>query len=352
MAFERKDTDDLYDKAIKPLLKRKGIAPFRVDRSNRNDDIDDQILSELGRCDFVIADLTYARPSVYFEAGVAHGRPVPVIYTCRRDHFKHRADDQHGNFCVHFDLQMKPIIPWIDSTSNAFAKKLNSRIEHVVRPLLNRRQILQRAQDDRTSFASLSISEKLCRLDQCYQSAMKRHGFKAQEAEVLSHSPFRSMQIGEDRLFTKTLGRVLKVVMPKSYSTITNKQLYWAAFIPSVSVRSIILKQPMPLRLPKAAETVALCCVLQKVLVSRVAAALPKFKVAKTRFGYIARGEPILESATVSNYTYGKKARPAKQIPSVRHIHVICGIESESQFRAALNEHLQLAEQNQLVTTI
>jgi hypothetical protein len=33
------------------------------------------------------ADLRYARPSVYFEAGYAE-RSVPVIYTVRRDHFR------------------------------------------------------------------------------------------------------------------------------------------------------------------------------------------------------------------------------------------------------------------------
>jgi nucleoside 2-deoxyribosyltransferase len=136
MAFDRKDTDRLYDKAIKPILKQKGISQFRVDRSNRNDDIDDQILSELHKCDFVIADLTYARPSVYFEAGIAQGRPVPVIYTCRRDHFKDQSDDKYGNLRVHFDLQMKPIIRWTDNLSTSFSQNLEKRDNYVIRPLV------------------------------------------------------------------------------------------------------------------------------------------------------------------------------------------------------------------------
>src|SRR5215472_9716952 len=52
-------------------------------RLEHNDDIDKRIMKEIKACDFAIADLTYARPSVYFEAGFAQ-RSVPV--TSRKDH--------------------------------------------------------------------------------------------------------------------------------------------------------------------------------------------------------------------------------------------------------------------------
>ena len=93
MAFGRPDTDRWYDSTLKPLLIKHGLAPRRVDRITHNDNVDQRILKELGKADLVVADLTYARPSVYFEAGHAHGRELPVIYTARWDHLKPSADD-------------------------------------------------------------------------------------------------------------------------------------------------------------------------------------------------------------------------------------------------------------------
>jgi nucleoside 2-deoxyribosyltransferase len=87
MAFSHPDTDAWFDKSLVPVLKRKGVSARRVDRLEHNDDIDDRILQELEGADFVLADLTYARPSVYFEAGYAQ-RVIPVIYTCRADHLE------------------------------------------------------------------------------------------------------------------------------------------------------------------------------------------------------------------------------------------------------------------------
>jgi hypothetical protein len=81
------------------------------------------------------ADLTYSRPSVYFEAGYAQ-RVVPVIYTVRRDHFKFKADDPNGNLKVHFDLQMRNIIDWSSASDKRFPVRLRSRVTKVVLPIL------------------------------------------------------------------------------------------------------------------------------------------------------------------------------------------------------------------------
>src|SRR5439155_13901898 len=102
MGFGWEDTDKLYASFVRRQKDRLIIR--RVDRINHNNDIDDQILNELREADFVLCDLTYARPSVYFEAGYAQGRPIPVIYTARRDHIGRKATDDTRR--VHFDLQM------------------------------------------------------------------------------------------------------------------------------------------------------------------------------------------------------------------------------------------------------
>src|SRR2546428_14146756 len=119
----------MYDCLIAPTLRNKRFSPLRVDRIEHNEDIDDKIISEIETCDFMVADLTFARPSVYFEAGYAQ-RQVPVIYTGRKDHLSGRTNDQFGNFRVHFDLQMKNIIPWSSPRDKNFAKRLAKRVTH------------------------------------------------------------------------------------------------------------------------------------------------------------------------------------------------------------------------------
>ena len=78
MAFGHNDTDAIF-KILRKTLGPLGINAQRVDRIEHNDNIDTKIISEIETADLVIADLTYARPSVYFEAGYAQ-RAIPVIF--------------------------------------------------------------------------------------------------------------------------------------------------------------------------------------------------------------------------------------------------------------------------------
>lgn len=133
-------TESLYEEAIRPALRAAGSTSIRIDKLEHNDDIDDRILREIERADVVVADLTFARPSVYFEGGYAAGLSKPVIYTARRDHFKDKDDDPLGNLRVHFDLQMKNIIDWADPKSSTFRKRLDRRLRFVLAPILRSRQ--------------------------------------------------------------------------------------------------------------------------------------------------------------------------------------------------------------------
>ncbi|MEO7841617.1 MAG: hypothetical protein ABIU06_19930 [Anaerolineales bacterium] len=86
-AFGHDDVDAIYDRCIIPILRKLSVTPLRVDRVEHNEDIDNKIFELLDSADFAIADLTYARPSVYYEAGYAAGKLKPVIYIAKRDHF-------------------------------------------------------------------------------------------------------------------------------------------------------------------------------------------------------------------------------------------------------------------------
>lgn len=158
MAFEQKDTDLVYDNIIRPMLLRNDVIPIIINRRDDNRDINYQIIEQLNKCDFCIADLTYTRPSVYYEAGYAQ-RKVEVIYTVREDHLK---KDQPEDKRVHFDLQMKPLIKWHNPTDQKFAKKLERRLKKTVLKKLKRGFLENRKlRIEKEKFRSLSINERL-----------------------------------------------------------------------------------------------------------------------------------------------------------------------------------------------
>ncbi len=75
--------------AIKLALASTGFEPLLVDEQNIDSDktINDEIIANLKRCKFCIADFTFHSAGVYFESGHALGQGKKVIYTCRQDDF-------------------------------------------------------------------------------------------------------------------------------------------------------------------------------------------------------------------------------------------------------------------------
>lgn len=75
---------EVYMDAIKPALEEAGYHPVCLVETDHIGLVDDKIVKEIRRSRFLVADLTYNRPSVYFEAGFALGLSRPVVWTCRR----------------------------------------------------------------------------------------------------------------------------------------------------------------------------------------------------------------------------------------------------------------------------
>ena len=104
-----------FENAMKPALLACGYEPpFRVDdleheaRASQPDfqpRIDDRIIAEIRRARFVVADITGARPAVYYEAGFAMGLGIPVLWTGRNATF---SEDK----C--FDTQQFGHIVWAE----------------------------------------------------------------------------------------------------------------------------------------------------------------------------------------------------------------------------------------------
>lgn len=95
MAF-RPETSNIRD-AIKEALIETGFKPILIDEQNINSDrtINDEIIANLKRCKFCIADFSYHSKGVYFESGFALGQGKKVIYTCLDSEFNE----------AHFDIR-------------------------------------------------------------------------------------------------------------------------------------------------------------------------------------------------------------------------------------------------------
>jgi hypothetical protein len=156
-AFDNENVDEFYDGVIFPELDKMGIEVIRIDRYIHNDHIDKKIIELIRKCDFGIADLTFARPSVYYEAGFLEGLGKQVIYSCERSHFKARIDDEHGNLKVHFDLSTKNIIGW-SQISPKLKTQFKDRVMYIIKPLLEDREFEEKILSARKEFKKLALS--------------------------------------------------------------------------------------------------------------------------------------------------------------------------------------------------
>lgn len=136
------DMDALFDQAFDPALRACGYAPFRVDREQHNNKIDDEIIANIRKSRLFVGDLSGMRPNVFYEAGFAHGLGVPVLLTCNESYagaFVHASPDCSGDVPLAekkpwfkqvadsaFDIRQYLILPW--ATPAELAVKLENRI--------------------------------------------------------------------------------------------------------------------------------------------------------------------------------------------------------------------------------
>lgn len=88
MWFDRSHAH-FYTDGIKPAIEADGeTKAMRIDGKEHNDHIDDQIIAEIRRSRYLVADFRGHRAGVYFEAGFALGLGLPVIWTCHKTDLK------------------------------------------------------------------------------------------------------------------------------------------------------------------------------------------------------------------------------------------------------------------------
>jgi hypothetical protein len=122
------ETSEAYERGIAPAISETGFEPVRIDKKEHINKIDDEIVAEIKRSRFVVADFTSStvqageetvyvpRGGVYYEAGLAQGRYIPVIWCVRSDQIDR----------VHFDTRQFNHIVW--ESPEDLQTKLRNRI--------------------------------------------------------------------------------------------------------------------------------------------------------------------------------------------------------------------------------
>ena len=229
-AFDRPDVEVLYERVILPVLKRARINSFVVNRVEHNDNIDQKIISLINDSDLSIADLTYARPSVYYEAGYSE-RIMSVIYLARRDHFRQKDVDINGNLAIHFDLQKKNIIPWDSKNLEKTRIRLERRVAYVTQPIIRRLMKEQLKNESAHKYSLLSQNDKLSAIQLHLTNLLFRHGYKVTNKS--SHRSIKYLQyvkVIKGRLIVLNVHPMLSAT--KKYYNSINEQFIWAAQYP------------------------------------------------------------------------------------------------------------------------
>jgi hypothetical protein len=111
---------NVWRDGIEKGIRDAGYEPIRMDNQEHNNKICDEIIAEIRRSKFVVADFTGHRGGVYYEAGFAAGLGIPVVFTCRHD-------DKEN---IHFDVRQFNTILWQDETD--LSAKLAARISATI----------------------------------------------------------------------------------------------------------------------------------------------------------------------------------------------------------------------------
>jgi hypothetical protein len=119
MSFDER-LKEAYTNGFYPAIAQAGYRAFRIDGKDYVGGISDEMIAEIRRSRFMVADYTLQSDNVYFEAGFALGLGLIVIPTCREDEAE----------MLHFDIRHLNALHWKDPTD--LVTKLGQRVRAVL----------------------------------------------------------------------------------------------------------------------------------------------------------------------------------------------------------------------------
>jgi hypothetical protein len=111
---------EAYTNGFYPAIGQAGYRAFRIDGKDYVGGISDEMIAEIRRSRFMIADYTMQSDNVYFESGFGLGLGLIVIPTCREDHAE----------LLHFDIRHLNALHW--KNTEDLVRKLSQRIRAVL----------------------------------------------------------------------------------------------------------------------------------------------------------------------------------------------------------------------------
>ena len=118
--------NEAYERGIRSAIENTGYNPFKINDKPDVDKIDDEIIGEIRRSRFLVADFTHgakgARGGVYYEAGFAYGLGLPVVRSCRKDIIDNNE--------LHFDVRQHYHVVW--ETVDELREGLENRIRALI----------------------------------------------------------------------------------------------------------------------------------------------------------------------------------------------------------------------------
>ena len=91
----------IYESHIAPAIRAAGYDSLHVGKVEFTGDIIEEIMRQVRRSRFIVADFTEQKHGVYWEAGFALGMGLPVLWTCRQEFVgKCHFDTNHFNHIV------------------------------------------------------------------------------------------------------------------------------------------------------------------------------------------------------------------------------------------------------------
>lgn len=113
---------DAWENGLKSCINDCNYEPIRIDQTEYNEGVCDEIIAQIRSARFIIADFTGNNQGVYYEAGFAHGLGKQVIFTCKKSFFNENP--------VHFDVRHYNFILWEDIEE--LKTRLKNRIQATI----------------------------------------------------------------------------------------------------------------------------------------------------------------------------------------------------------------------------